>query len=758
MADELIVEVTGDRAEPSQGYHDPDDVLDARMALRSLCQALCPDSGRPVLRGWVADRSGLRLHEVALRPEGSTTQWAWRGTAQAEHLRADVGGATLTAVRQRGSEWEVLLDGRQMVRTGAARWCCQQTGRLLGCAHPVTVVHDATAWLEIGPDRWEVSLGGVGFGGGGDLPEEARLTAAVRDGGSRLDLGAGSVDGGRWRWRGPVGRSAPGPGELVVETNLRFQGSAQGWRVALVPRTDFSQVQVPAPAGGSALIRDPSGISKLSFSTATPVRAPGRIRLSARWLEGDEPPQERLARRVGSDSERVAYRLDAPLTSPRTLPARLRIELPGQSDPAGDLTLIPGALAGRWRRHPEDLRAIPQAPQLDPRFMELGSGGAAWELLGPGRVRQRVGDITFEVPLDDSDFQLITLSPSGRPLWSGAEVSAEPGTELVVWVPGQLSVRCGIDAQGSLPLRHDNLRELAFTEARGADRPLRISGRDRLTGAALRGVIWPAVRERLPERWRDPATWQELPSPRGRVALGGQEGRALLVAFRGLLLPAELNRVGDALMLMLERPLPCDGRLGLDVGPFLPLRLSPDGGDRIHAQADGVRGALNRRLGVWTGTAEEPLQYLWTGRGFRPQRPRAARDSGRYAWRGLVWSAEDEGLMFLGWYLEGGVFTSPAGGRLSAYSLSSGATEGEWLQVLRADETDPVFPTLPLAVQHAVEEILAGSGPDDQRVETPQGVFEMARSWDDPDQPPLVEIDPPHTATQDQVRVFALDG
>jgi hypothetical protein len=263
-------------------------------------------------------------------------------------------------------------------------------------------------------------------------------------------------------------------------------------------------------------------------------------------------------------------------------------------------------------------------------------------------------------------------------------------------------------------------------------------------------VVWPATRFVPPD-----GAWEEIPPTGGAFPLHAPSALApFLVWFRGLFLDAHIRTLGpdtDQRALVLDRPVPCDGRLGADVGPFLPLRVTrlDRGGPPTLRVQEGDRVALLETFGERfvqrEATPGTPTLCYESRFGFHPTWPKEF--TGRYAWGGLMFGVDGAGFGFLGWLLDPG-YHAPPTPPFRAYGFRAGRGGVSGPLRIRAGDARP---PLPPEVHAALEEMLAGVGAPLRTV----GPVVLSACYDDPRQAPVwVELDDPPSATLPCVRLF----
>ncbi|MDP6931544.1 MAG: hypothetical protein QGG40_01450, partial [Myxococcota bacterium] len=460
---------------------------------------------------------------------------------------------------------------------------------------------------------------------------------------------------------------------MIITTNLLVNESALSGQLQALITSDFTHVEfvglpslrvrsgrlpglLPVPLDPALRVLQ----GNLRLGTPQPEATPRVLRLEMRCRQVEDWRPQVTATRTVVNSHAAIYGLDEPVElPPGDLPLFLEVRPLGQERAAGRLAVVPEQLRGRWRRPRRG--AFAEAAQGGPGSMDLDDFHEHWDW-EPGRallsMRDGQAEALLEVPLDDMAFEpvlpmepQVSLEPGQAP-----RIHAPADPRLRVWVPGYTSYETSVETTGRL---RGSLSEV-LAHARQRSEPLRMAGE------RSRGV------------------WQAPPVGDGSLeellpTLGGfpVHSGSWLVWFRGLWMSCTFDPAGTTgSILRLTEPIPCDGRLGRDLGPFLPLRVDPIPDGRLLVRAgsgqeflspytdpDGARG--------WREDAPSGhLLHQWDELGFAPQIPR--RPAVAWAWHGLIFSEHEDGFGFVGWWVPSEGASWPDHGPFLSYGLRPG--------------------------------------------------------------------------------------
>lgn len=528
---------------------------------------------------------------LVARPLAERSSWVWE--ADRAELIGEIDGLPLSAIAAAGS-WALRLDGRPL----AGQPPTDPIGRTVGPTRAPEVV--AAPVARAGRDlRLRIA-----FSDGVPLPPDAEVTATL-DG---VQLGNGAPEGLSWVW--PLPERRPEGGVLIVRTDLVVADRPVAAEARVVEATDLR--------GARAIVGGTPRVQLAPGDVITGFTFEGRVPRVVPLMLGD-------AKLVVRDGGIEPYALPE-----MPLPARLAVRPEGQDGEAGALVVGPARFHGAWTLV-RDGRGDAKPPRFGPDFLRIREVVPRWTGTSEGRVRVPYEEVAVEAPVLDADFAPLLLADA-VPLAESPRLAATPDGPLVAWVPGYPVLPLDVDAERRVKGRGSALRELAIE---AAARGLVV----RLETPRGRGVVFTGDRA---------APGVEVPATNGVFAISAGRYAAL---FRGLWLDLEV-RPGEIRLL---RPLPIDGRLGPDVGPFLPLRAwrGPDG---VFLQ-DGER-------------VSEAMPLV-----------------GEAAWNGLVWGSDPrkrDGVVFLGWRLDP-AFAAPAWGPWPAHGFRAGPSpaEGDRLSAIR---------------------------------------------------------------------------
>ncbi len=442
------------------------------------------------------------------------------------------------------------------------------------------------------------------------------------------------------------------------------------------------------------------------------------VLLSNRADEEDEQAWSQMVRleRGPAQDGGQRYRLPQPLKIPQSLrPGWLYVHPLGQDKDAGAVSLTLSWIRCCWRLVVDnDCMVTPRLVQT--HLQPVGSSWPKKTEWSPASDHRALVSKQVYLPIKDDEMTPLLLSPRGpgEPI-----LGAEPGWTVTLGVPGKEIQSVRLRSSGALlhgpdDKNADNIAPLTRPESL-IQQVIRIT-----TNKRHFGIVYPSRNlGGIPPRWRKGT---ELSIIDGHFLLPQDSDCTWLLWLRGLCLPCILRPLDKEhqWMLALEEPLPCDGRLGLDVGPFLPLRgvvYTRDGVQRIRLRSDG-RDVDFEHDSDW-GWLGEGLWHAWPDGVFAPRSSETPAQ--RHAWSNLVWQERDGQIDFLGWLIsptDG--FTSPGTDTFSAWglrlvpSLQLGTMEITSLQ-------DPQINSLAQNVQDAVRKIFTRNLSNATSVETPSG-------------------------------------
>lgn len=679
------------------GFFSRDRADEAIAELQALLLRLSSDR-RPVAVRWRRESERLVPHKAPFFDAEQASFVSW--DADAGVLAGEAAGAPFEA-RAEGDTFAITWGGQPLCATTDG-WI-DASGDRLG--------PDGTLRLAV-DRRARVGAGGIavviGLDHDGAVPAEAVVRAAWCGAGGEIDLGLPSRDGAIFRWGVPERAAWPAePWSLRITTDLELDGPSDA-TIALVEATAFTGVEVV----GAPFVVPGEPIPALRFAHEPGAAAPAKMRVNV--------GADAVAVIAGRNEGFADYRLEPSLTLPvgMSVPARIPVRCEGQDDAIGALIAGPREVRAAWRVV-RDERGNARMPRVSADCLVPVGVRGRFTPTPDGRVRVESDGIAVEAPLADDAFAPLLASDPTRPVWAGALTGiAGPA---IAWIPGYPPVEVPFDADGRVRPRGPALEEFAREAARRG-MPLRFEA------GGGRAIVHPAD---------GVVTGDEIAPSGGRLSLHGTGELAYVLWFRGLIAPCKVVALGpesDQRILQLEKPLPCDGRLGHDVGPFLPVRVLelPDGARIV----DGRRQVRVVPHGDRVRSASPEPAFLFESRyGFHPDAPR--EPLGRYAFHGLVVSRESNGWWFHGWLLDPG-FDAPASGPWPAYGFRAGPAAGDIVRIAPAGPRPSIAP----AVIAIADAMLADGSRAPRSFVCDDGDFALTPIFDDPRRPAVwIEVE-----------------
>ncbi len=699
------------------GFYSRDRADEAVVEVQALLAALSADR-RPVAVRWQREGELLAPRRLPLFRADRPTLFEW--DADTGSLSGEAAGAPIEAVaEQRG--FRITWAGRVLTKVGGA-WVDDQGDRIGPEVHDCLST-SPLARLQLG----KVTLGGVSLEGAVPLPAAAVVRARLV-GKSELDLGEARIDAElRATWSlPPRDRWPEGPWELAIEANLVVDGATA--RVPALEATAFTDAALIVEGRVVRQVRSGDAITSLHFGCGGQDAAPQRVVLGFGTASGDLRVQC-VGHGPVRDMTGVVYQLEPPVVIPADLfvPGRIVVTAEGQDTPAGTLVAAPRVVRARFRLV-RDERGSARVPRVDAAHLEpVGMRAAQFAPTEDGSVRVEIDGVSCTAPLVDDAFAPLLWTEPRVPVW-GAATSAERGV-VTAWAPGYPPVDVPVDEHGRLRPRSPAFEEMAREWARRG-LVLRVHQADR------RGVVFPA----------DATCGGEEVQPSGG-AFAVQGGQRYAIAFHGLVFDAAVATSGDQTVLQLERPLPIDGRLGVDVGAFLPLRAQvlPEA---VVIVAGARRARLIDHAGRLRPDAQTATLLFESKWGFHAEQPR--EPTGRYAFNGLVFACDPAGVVFLGWLLDP-MFRMEACDPWPGYGFRAGpAVVGPVLV-----SAEGGAPGVPSAALDAARAMIASCARSPRTVRCDDGEFELVPMFDDPRQPPVhIEVTTLASRGNPAVRVF----
>lgn len=699
------------------GFYSRDRADEAVVELQALLVALSPDR-RPVAVRWQRVGDDLVPRHLPLFRADRPTLFEWDADTGA--LSGEAAGAPIEAIaEQRG--FRVTWGGRTLTRAGVA-WV-DDAGDRLG-----PEVHDRLVVAPIARLRHgRVVLPKLSLDGDVPLPAAAVVRARLV-GAAELDVGEGKFDAeGRVTWSlPPRDRWPEGPWELAVDANVAVDGASL--RVPAIEATAFTDAALLMSGRVVRQVLPGDAITALHFGCAADDATPPRVVLGFATTSGDLRVQC-VGHGPVRDMTGVVYRLEPPVVVPVDLfvPGRVAITAEGQDAPVGTLVVAPRVVCARFRLV-RDERGSARVPRIDAAHLEpVGMRAGRFAPAEDGTVQVEIDGVTCTAPLADDAFVPLLPTDPREPVWR-AVTTAERGA-VTAWAPGFPPVEVPVDEQGRMRPRSPAFEEMAREWAR---RGLAL----RLHQADRRGVVWPA----------DASCGGEELLPAGG-AFAVQAGHRYAIAFRGLVIDAALATSGDQSVLQAERPVPIDGRLGIDLAAFLPLRaqLLPHG---VEVAAGSRRVRLVEQAGRLRAEAETAALLFESRWGFHAEHPR--EPTGRLAFHGLVFGRDASGVVFLGWLLDPTFFAPPCD-PWPGYGFRAGPMVAGPVLV----SAEGAAPGVPSEVLTAARAMIASSARAVRTMRCDEGDFELVPAFDDPRKAPVhVEVTTLASTGNPAVRVF----
>lgn len=705
------------------GFFSRDRADEAVSEARALLAALSPD-GAPTRLAWRRQGDDLAPERAPLFTEERPSLWEY--DAANSSLRTDWGGGELTA-EGRGRSFDLFWRG-QPLRPDGDGWVSTDGERFGGASR---LVVDSPRWARI--SGGQIGVQGLRWSGGGSLPSGTVIRARWRTEGQIVDLGGVAPVAGGCAWPAPSGwEQAVERGATIELTSNLVLDEPLNVKIPAVARTDFSGLRAQRADVALDWVRVGDVIAFVQFQTKL-TAPPARLVVSVAATRSDWRATWRLES-AGVAAGVAVYRLDSPEILPVSLrsPDRLVFTANGQDEPLGALLVAPARVAARWRMS-RDPRGSATWPAWTDAHLELVEGGGT-RLADAGSAVLDVEGTRVTLPVSDQSYVPALARDPRVPVGSGE--AQFPGLQGagIVWTPGYPPVDVSFDADGRLRPRSAALAEMLF-EWRRRERIVRIQCSDR------RGVVGDGV----------PKDAIEVPSWGGTLPLRGED--AVWLWFRGLTFAAGVVQVGEGAqrMLALQRPIPCDGRLGLDVGSFLPARVRPSGAS-LHVEVAGRGVSLAARDGRVAATGHPGAVVQWESRwGFHEGAP--AEPTGRFAVFGAVMGSDGAGWTFAGWLLDP-TFEAPADGPWGGYRLLPGGPESRDLRVgsgfPRPSLPEDVLRAADAALHDGVRAPLVARS-------TGGGSFRLTPVFHDPrGAAAFIEVEPESPPPTAQVRLYRL--